>query len=592
MKRSLRNRQERGAALIIGLILITVASLLAITSMRGSRMQEMMTSNQNNKLISQMAAEAGASELFEWASSLTATQWMSWRNGDLLWDTNRIPTEDGGSPFIGNFGFFWIDPSELTWVVSPNAQVTAQVNGAARRDDVPESLAITRISVVLEAPSAVANAGVSPFEDGVVGCSGINMTGSGQIDSFDSNLGGYDEWYTDISAGEARRNSLRTNVTVRTTQADATGSLSGNAPIYGDLVFTGSNLSLSGGTPVYGNVSAEGNVSANGNIQGTLTAGGNVTFGTASTQGGHVMAGGDAVVQATANPPPSIDAAGKSQWPDWWKWDPKLQALSEKYRSDVDLTIPSLINSGESCDQLELRDPKTDTPGKMFADVWNNPNTLQASEWLKSNCGTKCIDDKAKKLTLTGTGSSTSTIGVSGQQLMLRVDKELTTSGNLAGIRIEGDVTLVVDGNFDLGNNTQLQIAKDASLTLLVTGKTTLSGGSNLLGESPSFVRGDGDSKKAAVQLFSSYKDANNNQPGVFVGGANNSHVAVYAPHTAVRVVGSGEIFGSLRGRYVDIRGSGDVHFDEALDAVTYGTSGGGGQANPAAFRSMVEILP
>lgn len=256
------------------------------------------------------------------------------------------------------------------------------------------------------------------------------------------------------------------------------------------------------------------------------------------------------------------------------------------------MTISSLINDGETCDQLELRDPETDSPGKMFEDAWSNPSTVQASEWLKNNCGIKCIDDKAKKLTLTGTGSSTSTIGVSGQPLMLRVDKQLTTSGNLAGIRIEGDVTLVVDGDFDLGNNTQLQIAKDASLTLLVTGKTTLSGGSNLLGESPSFVRGDGDSKKAAVQLFSSYKDANNNQPGVFVGGANKSHVAVYAPLTAVRVVGSGEIFGSLRGRYVDIRGSGDIHFDEALDAVTRGTSGGAGEASPAAFRSMVGILP
>lgn len=54
---------ESGFTLVLGLVFILVASMSAVTLMRGSVMQEQMTSNMNNKAISFMAAEAGANAL-------------------------------------------------------------------------------------------------------------------------------------------------------------------------------------------------------------------------------------------------------------------------------------------------------------------------------------------------------------------------------------------------------------------------------------------------------------------------------------------------------------------------------------------------
>jgi hypothetical protein len=85
-----RRQGERGAALIIALILISVASLIAVSSMRGSRTQEMMTSNQNNKLISHMAAEAGASRFLSWVSTSAETDgWSSLNSWKMKWQYDK-----------------------------------------------------------------------------------------------------------------------------------------------------------------------------------------------------------------------------------------------------------------------------------------------------------------------------------------------------------------------------------------------------------------------------------------------------------------------------------------------------------------------
>lgn len=59
------NRQQ-GAVLIVGVILTLVASLLAITAMKGSTFQESMTSNINSKANAFLAAELGATAAVKW----------------------------------------------------------------------------------------------------------------------------------------------------------------------------------------------------------------------------------------------------------------------------------------------------------------------------------------------------------------------------------------------------------------------------------------------------------------------------------------------------------------------------------------------
>lgn len=64
-----RRQDEKGAALAIGLIFLLLASIVAVSAMRGSNLQEKMTSNTNHKARSLMMAEMAASDLAKRASS-------------------------------------------------------------------------------------------------------------------------------------------------------------------------------------------------------------------------------------------------------------------------------------------------------------------------------------------------------------------------------------------------------------------------------------------------------------------------------------------------------------------------------------------
>ncbi|MCK7574694.1 MAG: pilus assembly PilX N-terminal domain-containing protein [Chromatiales bacterium] len=60
--------KQQGASLVVGLILLTVATVVSLSSMTGGSMQARMTSNQNNKTASRMAAEAGASRFIKFVN--------------------------------------------------------------------------------------------------------------------------------------------------------------------------------------------------------------------------------------------------------------------------------------------------------------------------------------------------------------------------------------------------------------------------------------------------------------------------------------------------------------------------------------------
>ena len=65
MKHNHRIGNQRGAALVVGIVLLVVATLLALVAANNTLFQERMASNQNNKTISFMAAEFGASEFIK-----------------------------------------------------------------------------------------------------------------------------------------------------------------------------------------------------------------------------------------------------------------------------------------------------------------------------------------------------------------------------------------------------------------------------------------------------------------------------------------------------------------------------------------------
>lgn len=91
------DKKQSGAALIVGLILMLVASIVAMSSMRGSTLQERMTANLNNEATAFMAAEAGATAAF------TLLEAGLWQVGSL---SDQGVTDDGGTyAYTIEFGF-------------------------------------------------------------------------------------------------------------------------------------------------------------------------------------------------------------------------------------------------------------------------------------------------------------------------------------------------------------------------------------------------------------------------------------------------------------------------------------------------------
>ena len=556
-------KNQQGAALIVVLSMLTASLMLGLTSMQSSQIDERLAGNYKAATQAQMAAEEALSR--------------GWKSLNSL--------NDGGEPA-------WLPFSSLSSAAELESMAWLEIkNGADGGCTAPTSCFYQYVEVAgggkyIVAMGSVWGGGVatsSPViarvidggggdnEKGVVGCEAISLGGGPQIDSYNSNFGAYGESVN--VDGQLFVNSQRQEAVIKTISEGSSISLSGNSPIYGKVEVPG-DLSLSSGTPIYGSVTVDGDVDMNGSIYGSLVAGGGVAFGSASTMEGNVTAGGDVIVGSTGNPPSSIDAVGSVSYPEWWKWDDNKMELAGKYEGGQSLSISNVYSQSASCDNVGITG-QDGGPGKVFDDVWLNPDLSQASAWFDRQGCSHCYSIQGGRFSFTGGAgnkdASITQIGVQGQETYIRIDNDVTTGGRLSQLLVEGDVTMIVDGDFDLGNNTQLSVGENATLTILVTGKARLGGGSSLLSSSE-FVRDvEEGGKRAAVSLYSSYDEygGNPNSAGVTISGANSSFVDILAPKTDVVVTGSGSIFGSVRAGKVDMRGSGDIHFDEALKEIS-----------------------
>lgn len=561
-------KQQQGAALVVVLSMLTMSLMLGLSGMQSSLVEERLSGNYKAATEAQMAAEQAISE--------------AW---DVLDQSMLDGAEDATIEAVEGMGFSDFSSSPGVGSVCDGGVVCyyrviedggyyivglGAVLGAGGE--------VISVSDYVFAEVISGDSG-TPFEDAVTGCEGVSLGGGPQIDSFNSNYGAYGESVT--VDGETFVNSLRSEAVVRTVSDGAGLDLSGNAPVYGDVYVTG-DLSLKSGTPIHGNVYSDGSVNMNGSIYGDLFSAGSIDFGTSSMIEGDAVTEGSVVVGATGNPPSYISANGSVSYPDWWKWDDDKVALAENYHEGQSNDVPQVYDSEESCDELGVVD-ENGSPGKLFGSIWENPSLQDISDWFDDNLCGHCYSLNGGRFSFSGgTGNndaSTTVVGKDGEESFLRVDSDVTTGGRLSELQVRGDVTLIVDGDFDLGNNTVLSVADGSTLSLYVTGKTRLGGGSSLL-SGDGFVRGNEDGeKKPAVMLYSAYDQfgGNPNSAGITMSGANDSYISVYAPNTDTVITGSGSLYGAIRSGYIDMRGSGDIHYDEALKEVSLGEGGDGG---------------
>ncbi len=247
MKKIKTLKQQKGMALIIGLIVIIVSSIIVAASMRSTTSQEKMTGSQNNKAISLHAAEKGANEIYE-----------ALRSSNLdpsSWDNTIAPQALTSAKKVSDFGYFYVESLTVTPISS--AGTTGNV--------------ISMIVRGISKPSATSTTVLAKTDlNIVITDSTANETQTVEIESWDNLENGF--------------------------MSDSKIQLSGNANLLGELHTNGS-IELAGQFGFNG----QSKVSAGGTITQT-GGGGGTTLPTGATQGAaaQTVKDADAFIAAAA----------------------------------------------------------------------------------------------------------------------------------------------------------------------------------------------------------------------------------------------------------------------------------------------------
>ena len=163
------NNKQRGFTLVTVLILSSLASILVLNSLKDNVNQERLSGNFQKKINSRLASERGVFDSMAAArtflsnnQSATLEDIVAHLNAGQLTDT--ISLTNGG----------------IKYTVTPTAVAGELVLSSIGNRFEGESALKVRLKVT-------PGGGGSPFADAVVGCEGVNLSGSGRVDSYNSN---------------------------------------------------------------------------------------------------------------------------------------------------------------------------------------------------------------------------------------------------------------------------------------------------------------------------------------------------------------------------------------------------------------------
>ncbi len=533
----LSHSSQQGMSLVTVMLLSSLAGILVLGSLRDNIIQERLSGNFQKKMNAQLVAERG---IFETHAALLA----------LLQDNPDATLEElmaavGGEDLakFGNGGL-----SDMRYSVDLSKDSSGQLLLASRGKRFEGSSALkARFELT-------SGGGSSPFANAIVGCEGVDLSGSGKIDSFNSNNGGsYDP------------NAPGQNANVTTIEPDSDITLGGHSPIYGDVAATG-NIELNGSSPVEGNLHANGDITLSYSgvdyrVTGNIFTRGNYLHKGGSV-GGYVRANGNAEMKWTTfisnlnNSEADILYGGTGIFPDGtnhkdqagnyygdaqFKVMPDVAKVPENDGSSSDLTDPST-----NCDPLSI--------APQISAIDDGSSTLHS---FSAGAGATY-----KFTPNAGQGSVAQMAPVNAEVLgfIYPVYKlsQFSMSSNANVSIAGGDVFLYVAGNFALSGATTMTIEADSSLTLLIEGRVSLGAGSNIVTQQPGLTS---ESKRPSLSIYSS----NTDDEGVSIYGDSEIYAAVYAPFTAVSVAGSGELYGAVRAKKLSVTGGAAIHFDHAL---------------------------
>ncbi|MFB2853711.1 DUF7305 domain-containing protein [Aeromonas allosaccharophila] len=520
-------KRQRGAVLLVVLVVSLLSSLLVFTSIQENQLQTRLSGNFHKKINAQLSAEQGMNESYRaLRQALGAEPRIEW---DRL--VQKVPGKGEGAMAGSRFSIEQLD-------ASADSKLALQSHGRYLEGNA----SLNALFALKREPGNLI------FQDSVVACEGLSLSGSGFIDSYDSRKGKYGG------------TNINQNAKVATVSDKANVVLDGHSPIWGDVRATGS-VTLNGSSPISGNVNAGSDVIISPSSDKIVRVSGNVKGGGSLTlKGGRI--GGQVAVNGNVSMDwgTSIDS-GKLSYGGAGSFNDQA---NQKYLDPQYRTHPKLPPvAGQVCDPLNVA-ALPNSP-KLANLPPNGPLTLGATQQMvlttDPSTGSVTSSNQNKPgLPLPGKGEL-----FGKEQTVYQLDS--LNMGSDAKLTIKGDVVLLIGKDFTMGGSNQLTVEPGSSLTLIVSGKIDLGAGA----EVTAGKQGLTPAGNPAISIYSAYSG----KDGVKLSGNTPLYAALYAPLTEMKIAGSGGLYGAVRAKHLTESGAGGVHYDEALGMADMGEDQG-----------------
>lgn len=513
--------KQKGAVLLIVLVFSLLASLLVVTSLRDNLVQERLSGNFQKQVNAQLTAEQG---MYESYNTLKATL-IKVPQSTAASLNDSLPKSASGS----------IDSSAytLTKTVTPSAELSVNSTGQHLEGQ-------AKLNALFALKGAKGN---NIFNDAIVSCESLNLTGSSTIDGYDSRKGAYGDSFNNAQGNNQLNKHGKGNVTTVEPNADVT--LSGNSPIYGDVSATG-NVTLTGSSSLIGNIQGNKDVIlGTGTVGGNIAAGQNFELKNSGTVEGSVQANNNASTAPGAKVNGTLQYGGDGNF---------------HQNSSIGQAVKQVPNvppvPTKSCDPLDIGAVMGGfkMPNNGARTIASTQNVTISPTGSTASSGNSNAFPALSSSSENIFGSETPVFNL--DSLVMSSDGVLNISG--------GDVTLIINGDFKMSGANQLNIAPGSSLTLFVNGEISFTAGTNN-GNSIKSQTLTSSNKPPLAIYSSSNKD-------VTVSGSVPIYAALYAPKSKVNLPGGPEIFGSVRGKSITATGNGKIHYDNALGEADLGS--------------------
>ncbi len=559
-------KRQGGAALIVVLGIVAISTMIGLASMQSSQIDEKMAGNYKlstrTALFTERTAMSLASEVRAGASAITLP-------------SNIDMDQDGFQSFAAK--------TENDGGKSCLIEAADDMTAAACYIEVPEGEEFQdrKAGNYIVAWSAISR-GSKPFVgqpliievDGgtsggaygsvLLGCEGVNVSGGGAIDSYDSREGSY--------GGE---NQGRSNAKIQSNAPGGDIVLSTGQPFYGDVVSSG-GIEVGNSGTIYGNLKANGDiVISNGgaDIRGNVASNQAIRLTGSGTIAGNAEANTEIV---TGNWGSSIEGNATA---------PVVRTTTNR---DVEEQVGGSINRSSpnvgkvatsSCDSFITSD------GATIGDLSDALTPYASSGSLSIGGG-----NRTYKLTPYGiqvpADSNNNSVpnperyqvtrdvmidGVFPEPTNVLVLDSFSLGGSANFVVDGGDMTLYVKGDINIGGGATFSVAEGSSLKIVTDGRFSLSSGLDVASDSPTDEEGN-----PILSLYSTFDDGDAPawNAGVNITGSSAFKGTIFAPYSTVNVAGSGGLYGAVKGRRVEVSGGAGIHYDEALMESTVGTNG------------------